>query len=141
MATEGVSLTDGGNLIAGTDFSKTASTILSGANKSGQFLAVTLVAGSSDRVVTVSQTANQRIVGIIQNAPANGQAAQVCFDGITKAVYGGTVTRGDLLEVTASGLLITSSTASHLTVAEAWESGAANEIHTVRVYPAPYLHP
>lgn len=139
MATEGVGLREGGNYIAGTDFSKTGNLTSYGSNGTGQYLAV-IQSTQTDRNV-INCAANARALGIIQSDAALGLAAEVCFDGLSKAMLGGTVTRGDLLEVGANSQLITSTTAGHIGIAEAVESGSQSSIILVRVFPVPYLHP
>ena len=49
------------------------------------------------------------IAGILQGNPTLGEAAEVGVDGESKAVAGAAVAKGALLEVNASGRLITAS--------------------------------
>lgn len=73
--------------------------------------------------------AGERAAGILQNDPASGKVANVMALGVSKAVYGASVTAGAELEVDANGKLITASTGK--VVGIALESGSANEIHSV----------
>jgi len=122
MSTYGVGLTDGGNLIAG-------------ANLSGnQFCAVK--ANATDRTLVLASTGGEAITGILQNQPLAGQAAEVTFDGLTKAQIGAAVTAGQsLMTQAATGLLIPW-TSSNVVVAVAHESGASGNIILVRVIPS-----
>lgn len=129
MATEGVQLRDGG-CITGADFSPAGPYAAYGANQaSGQYLAVKLSA-AADKTVLLAD-AGAGAYGIIQNNPATGLAADVCFNGITKAVFGGTVAAGDKLKVGSNGQLITITSSGDVAVAETQEAGSANEVHTV----------
>jgi hypothetical protein len=87
-----------------------------------------------DDTVTLAGTGGESILGIVQNKPSTGQCADVRFVGISKAVYGGTVTRGQPLMTNTSGQLITA-TGTNQVVAIALESGVVNDIHAVFVCP------
>lgn len=100
---------------------------------SSQFLAVKPYA-SADREVALESTGGLLILGILQNKPTTGQCADVRFVGISKAIYGGTVTRGQALMTNTSGQLITA-TGTNQVVAIALESGVINDIHAVFVCP------
>lgn len=132
MATEGVMLLDGGNLIAGADFSSAGAYTAVGANSTGQYLAVVLSA-AADRTVLIG-VAGQGCVGIIQNNPKTGFGAAVCLSGVTKAVFGGTVLAGDKLKVTTNGRLISITASGDVAVAETYEAGAIGEVHTVHLF-------
>jgi hypothetical protein len=128
-----------GFLLAGADMSTTAS--LAGLSGSGQFLAMKQ-STAADNTALPCATGNERTIGVLQNRPKSGQACDIQQAGFTKAMYGGTVTRGDLLEIDSSGRFVTSSTTGHLVVGQASESGALSEIHTINLFPgAPFLHP
>lgn len=129
MSTEGVMLRDG-NSVAGANLSKTAG--LAGPNGSGQFLLVKL-STAADRTYLRVNGANARADGILQNAPAQGEAADVCFVGVSKAVYGGTVAAADYLTSDASGRLVTATT-GQLACAKALVAGVVSDVGTVNFF-------
>lgn len=136
MSTEGVMLRDG-NSVAGANFSKTAG--LAGPNGSAMFLAVKL-STAADRTYLLVAGANARIDGILQNAPVQGDSADVAFDGICKAVLGGTVAAGDFLTTDASARLVTAAT-GQLACAKAMMAGVVSDIATVRILPGTVIAP
>lgn len=105
---------------------------------------LTLVAGANltanqYRAVVVNNTgkaalagAGSRVVGVLQNKPDNGQAAEIMVLGVTKAIYGGTVTAGAALESNASGQLVAQTTGQ--VVGIALESGVSGEVHPVLLH-------
>ncbi|MGB9886747.1 MAG: hypothetical protein ACPLRW_07115 [Moorellales bacterium] len=102
-------------------------TRIAGADLSNsQYLAVKV--NASGQVVLAG--AGENAIGILQNKPANGQAAQIMVLGESKAVYGASVTAGQNLAADASGKLVPASGEAAV-LAVALESGGANEIHTV----------
>lgn len=124
MTTNGVNLTEGGNLIANADLS----------GKQFYALATTTTA----RKVDLAASATAGFMGILQNAPIAGEAAEVLFVGFSKAIIGtGGVTAGDLLQVeAASGKLITK-TSTNTVVAKAMTTHSAGELGLVLVLPSP----
>ena len=112
MATESIMIRDGAQTAAGADLS------------SSQFLAVKL-STSADRQVVLESTGGVQIYGILQNKPTSGQVADVCLFGISKAVVGAAVTRGDRLMTNSSGQLITA-TSTNIQVAQALESATGS---------------
>lgn len=131
MADEGVLLHDG-NVFAGEDLSNTAA--LQGPNGSGQFLA-TKVSTAADYTILGQRSANARVYGVLQNKPKSGEAADVGYDGVSKAVYGGTVTRGDYLTTDSSGRLVTATT-GQLACGVARVSGVIGDIGSVALFGA-----
>lgn len=107
--------------ISAFSFSEVAASDLS----SSQYLAVSI--GSTGLGITSVST---QATGILQNAPITGMAGVVAVSGQTYAKYGGTVTKGDFLQVDGSGRLITK-VGTGAVVAHAKESGSVNEIHSV----------
>jgi hypothetical protein len=73
--------------------------------------------------------AGENAIGILQDTPALGNVGNVMTLGVSKAVYGGTVSAGANLEVAAGGKLVAYS--SGAIVGVALEPGSANEIHSV----------
>jgi len=84
---------------------------------------------SSTGVVSLSG-AGENAIGILQNSPQEGEVASVMLLGISKAVYGASVTAGQNLAVDANGKLVPAA-GNAAVVAIAWDGGSANEIHTV----------
>lgn len=89
-------------------------------------------------------TAGEAALGILQNDPTSAQAAEVRTGGRSSLVYGGTVTRGDLLASDAAGKGVKYTKATVFTgtpyivsgspvLAVAEESGAAGEQHGVLI--------
>lgn len=114
MATETPLITDGAQTVAGADFRRSSITgsTLFGPNGSGQFLAVTL-STTVDRTVNISTASGQPCYGILQNAPALGDAAAVGVFGVSKVVAGSSsVAPGQDLMATSSGALIAYSSAA-----------------------------
>ncbi len=123
MSTSGVHLADGGNLVAGADFS------------SSQYLAVK-ASTSADRTLVLASTGGEAITGILQNNPASGGACTVAFDGLVKAQIGtGGVTHGQQLMTEASTGKLVTKTSTNTVVAVAHETIAAGAIGLVRVIP------
>ncbi len=131
MAVEGDMIRDG-NSVAGADLSNTAA--LAGPGGSAQFLAVKR-STAADRTILAVGTANLRCAGILQNKPKLNEAADVCIAGISKAVYGGTVTANDYLTTDSSGRLVTATT-GQLACAQAITAGALGDVQTVEVFGA-----
>lgn len=87
-----------------------------------QFHAVKV--GAADHEATISGDGDLSL-GILQNDPIAGEAAEIEMDGISKAVIGASVSRGDKLAANAAGKLITAASAKHV-VAIALEAGGAD---------------
>ncbi len=84
---------DVGFFISGGDYrnSTITGTTLSGVNGSGQFLLVNMATGSTDlTIVTSTLGSTQVILGVLQNKPSTGQAADVKIVGVSKVVMGST---------------------------------------------------
>lgn len=76
----------------------------------------------------VKAGAGQNAVGIIQNAPGEGEAVCVMALGISDVIYGGNVTAGQNLACDAQGRLVVAG-GSDAVVAVALKNGALNEQH------------
>jgi hypothetical protein len=99
-----------------------------------QFHAV--VACSTAGKVKVGSASSDKILGILQNDPAAGEAAEIVGIGNSKAVMAAGVAFGDMLTVNSTGQLTTTTTAGDRVVAIALEaSGGAGYIHPVLVVP------
>ena len=105
-----------------------------------QFKGVKLSAAADRTVLKITNANTERPIGILQNDPASGEAAEVAAWGVCKAMYGDTVTRGQTLAFNNSGLLIADAEVIAQTgadlhhVADALESGAVNEVHQVLLH-------
>ena len=117
---------------ASANLSPTAS--LAGWNGSGQYLCMMM---SGARTVTVASANTSLVCGILQNDPLSGQAANVGFMGVSKAVAGAAITAGAQLMSDTSGRVITQTTAgTNPTMGQAIETaGAAGQIITILIYP------
>lgn len=94
-----------------------------------QFLAVRVA--TADFNVVLESTGGVAIMGILQNKPTAGQAADVCFSGVTKAVAGAAYAKGATLMTNSSGQLI-AATSTNQIVAYALEAAlGAGEIRSV----------
>lgn len=82
-----------------------------GANSTNQFLAVDL---SGSLTVNLQTTGGGKMLGVLQNTPANGQAADIRTHGFSKAVAGAAITAGAEVMVNASAQFVT------------WASGSQN---------------
>lgn len=72
--------------------------------------------------------AGQRHVGVLQNAPAANEAAEVVTFGVTKAVAGGIIAAGAAVSVDASGHFITSTDADQIAGVALESAGASGDI-------------
>lgn len=120
MATEGPQFSDGGQVITATDLT------------AKQYFAVKLT--STARTVALASTGGEMIYGILQNAPAIGESANVCQLGITKAAAGGTIAAGDPLTTDTAGKVITY-TSSKVKIGVAITAGVAGDLITMYVHP------
>lgn len=131
MATEGPLLHDGGQCVAAANYSNTAG--LNGPGGSGQFFAVALPA-TTNRTVALAG-AGVAVYGILQNKPLAGDAADVGFYGISKAIASGTISIGSAVMSNASGALIAwTSGGSNTQAGMALESAVNGQIFTMFVY-------
>lgn len=87
--------------------------------------------GSGDfKVLIASQNTVARAIGILQNEATSGHNVRVCVFGQTKAVYGGTVTRGLALTHDSSGALIGAASGQFI-IGTALESGVVGDIGSI----------
>src|SRR6516164_528862 len=129
MTTESPLMKDGAQCVAAANLWNPG-TALYGPQGSGQFLLVNI---SASRTVALNTAAGGVCYGVLQNAPAAGQAADVAIGGITKVVVGAAVTAGQELQSDTNGRAITFS--SGRKVGLALESAAgANAMISMLVY-------
>lgn len=96
-----------GSLVAGADLS------------SYQYSPVKL---SASLTVNRSTAGSDKHLGILQNKPASGQAAEIAVSGVTKARIGQSVTYGQILTADSSSDLVPTTTATDVAVAIALET-------------------
>ena len=58
---------------------------------------------SGNNTVTVCAAITDVPIGVLQNTPTSGQAAEVCLFGISKVVADGTLAAGNLIGTSADG--------------------------------------
>lgn len=86
---------------------------------------------SGNGTVTVNAAITDKTVGILQDAPTSGQPAAVGFQGVSKALAGGTVTAGDIVGTDNQGRVVTITPGTDTTVyvvGTARSGGAISEI-------------
>lgn len=89
--------------------------------------------GSDEKTVLLSTVLGAHTVGILQNAPKAGEAAEVALPGGgAKFKIAGTVVKGAYLSNTAAALGDTALT-THQVAAQAYEAGVANDVINVEV--------
>jgi len=107
-----------------------------------QYRAVKMDSTALQVVAISNANAPDRPIGILQNDPASGEAAEVAYCGVCKAEYGDNVSVGDSLSLDNNGKLITDAVVAAQDgvdlyhVALALEAGADTEVHSVLLYPA-----
>lgn len=75
--------------------------------------------------------AGESAVGILQDNPnTTGFAGELAIDGVSKVVYGGTVTAGDFLMSDSSGRAVTATSTNYIN-GRARVSGVVNDIHGI----------
>jgi len=73
-------------------------------------------------------------IGILQDKPAAaGRAGRVAIGGVSKAILGGTVTRGDKITCDSAGKTVTVGSADDYQLGIAQESGVANQVIAVLI--------
>lgn len=80
--------------------------------------------------VTVCAAITDVVIGILQDAPVSGQPAAVAFDGLSKAVAGGTVAAGNLLGTDNQGrvvAIVAGTDTTQYSVAVARSAGAVGD--------------
>jgi hypothetical protein len=88
---------------------------------------------ASATTVAVCDGVTDKPIGILQNTPASGQAAEICIFGITKVVSDGNTVAGNLIGTSADGqaAVYTSSDTTKFICGQAIEAGAASEVITM----------
>ncbi len=110
------------------DFSFKASADLS----AKQFLFM-LVSGVD--TCTVTSAATDTVLGVLQNKPASGEAADVRCYGIAKVVAGGTVTAGDRVGTDNAGKAVTKTADADKIAGLALSTAASGELVSILLTP------
>ncbi len=88
-----------------------------------QFFIVKL---DSTAKIVLAAAAGDLLLGVLQNDPNTGQAAQVRILGITKAVAGAAITLGDEVISDTAGKVISTAAAGDRILGQALEAAAAD---------------
>lgn len=88
------------------------------------------VVGTAGDAIGVAAGASQPL-GVLQNAPLEGEVCEIMTDGVSKVICDDTVTEGGLIEVGSSGGA--DDIASGFAVGRALEAGVVNQIISVRL--------
>jgi len=77
----------------------------------GQFLAVKLLSTAGTINLLATSTATETVVGLLQNNPKSGDAAEVAYQGIAKGIAGtSTIAIGSLLASNSTSKLVKTTT-------------------------------
>ncbi len=99
-----------------------------------QFYAVKLTAGGDNtRTVTLCSGAGDEAIGLLQDAPALGQACQVAVGGEAKGIAGGVFAAGAKLGTDANGKLVAKTANKDWCFAIAQEAGVDTRIVSVLI--------
>lgn len=90
---------------------------------------------ASATTVNVCSGVTDKPIGVLQNTPTSGQAAEIVFFGISKVNVDGTTAAGDLLGTAADGqaAVYTSSDTTKYVCGQAIEAGAAGNLVTAYI--------
>ena len=83
---------------------------------------------SGDGTATVAAAATDKIIGVINNKPASGEAIDLVMYGKQKVLLGGTVAAGDYLTSDANGNAVKATTADATVYGQAVEAGVVTDI-------------
>lgn len=98
---------------------------------SNQYYGMNVTASAA--TVTLASVAGQRVIGVLQNDPTSGGAANVQVSGVAKALAGGTVAIGDDIIVNASGKFIAASNADGYIIGTALSAASADEVFSLLI--------
>jgi hypothetical protein len=94
--------------------------------------------------VALNTTAGAFVAGVLQNKPtAQGAAASVAYDGVSKVVAGSNVTKGDPVRSDVDGKAVKNNGAvapGYFTRGIALETGVQDDLISVQLSPTGYLH-
>lgn len=89
--------------------------------------------------VDVTAAITDKTIGVLQNAPKSGEAAEVCVFGITKVTADGNLTAGNLIGTSGDGqadAIVAGTDTTVYVVGQALESAAAGNITTMFFNPS-----
>lgn len=124
--------------------SSVTGTTLGGPNGSAQFFGVVMSTAAAFTCQLASSTSGVSgstlglpYLGILQNAPGPGQAADIKWVGISKAIAGGAIAIGNMLQFssTAPGLVVPYAGGNGRIVGSACEIGVTGQVISVVLYP------
>jgi hypothetical protein len=113
-----------GNLVAASDLS------------TKQFYFVKLASATT---VDVCTAITDKPIGVLQNTPSSGQAAEICIFGITKVSADGNLSAGNLIGTSSDSQADAIASGTDTTVyvmGQAIEAGAAGNIVTMFLNPS-----
>jgi hypothetical protein len=94
---------------------------------------------SGANTVDVTSAITDKTIGVLQNTPTSGQAAEVCIFGITKVVADGNLTAGNLIGTSSDAqadAITAGSDDTVYVVGQALESAAAGNTTTMFLNPS-----
>ena len=89
-----------------------SSTMVAGESLAAAQYKLVELSTTADNTVEIVDGANDMPIGIVANNPVEGGAANIIHAGITKAIAGGSITRGALLKATTAGKVQTATQAA-----------------------------
>lgn len=98
-----------------------------------------MVQGAADGSMKLPSTAGEgKILGVLLDYPASGQAGRVRHRDFATVVYAGTIARGDQLEIAnAAGGVRTLTAQGNCIVGQAQQSGVTGDLSEMRVRDIP----
>lgn len=91
--------------------------------------------GASAGEVDVCDNAGDLVIGVLQNKPTAGQAAEVMTHGIAKVIAGGTIARQDRVGTDANGKAVAKTADAALVAGIALSAAAAGEYVEILLTP------
>jgi hypothetical protein len=107
----------------------TLGTVTASADLSAKIHKFVKVSGAN--TVTVGAAVSDKVIGVLQNAPASGSAAVVMVTGVTKVVAGGTITAGDEVSCDANGDAIAATGSGTYVAGKALTGASDNDVVSV----------
>jgi hypothetical protein len=89
--------------------------------------------GTNAREVDVCDGATDLVIGILQNKPTAGQAAQVQCSGFAKVIAGGSISRGNKVGTTNAGKAVAKTADADNFFGIAYEDADDGDIFTVQL--------
>jgi hypothetical protein len=94
------------------------------------------VKSSGNLTVNLASTGGENALGILQNTPANGDAADIGIGGVSKALVGvAGCAYGDALQTEAATGAVVTKTSTNAVIARALQAGVSGDIISVVVIP------